>query len=97
MLSFGDENPECKRCGHRLESNHETQCPRCQFSPRQRGLQVGLGLLMLVVVLMTVVVLVPEIGGLLLPFVALSFLLSLLTVLASFLVTPSRFGSLFLW
>jgi len=90
-----DENTECKRCGYELNSKRDT-CPRCQFSPRARGLRVALVFLLGVVVAMTVAMFVPSLGPVLLGLAALSFLLTLLTFAVSFVATPYRFGTIFL-
>jgi len=85
----------CKRCEYELDGGEDI-CPRCQFSPRAKGLRISLGLLLAVVVSMTVLMFVPAIGPLLVHVAALSFLLSIAMFLVSFLATPHRFGSLFL-
>lgn len=95
MAPILDEDTECKRCGYELNAKRDT-CPRCQFSPRARGLRVALIFLLGVVVSMTVAMFVPSLGRVLLGLAALSFLLTLLTFFVSFVVTPYRFGNFFL-
>lgn len=95
MLPRRGRAPRCKQCGYELEGGADT-CPRCQFSPKDKGLRVSLALLMVVVVSVTIMMIIPAIGPLLLRLAALSFVLSLVVFLISFLATPSRFGSLFL-
>lgn len=95
MSLFRGGTSRCKRCEYELDGGEDT-CPRCQFSPRAKGLRVSLGLLLAVVVSMTVVMFVPSIGPFLIRVAALSFLLSVGTMFVSFLATPHRFGSLFL-
>jgi len=89
------DDPECKRCGFELDGSEDT-CPRCQFSPREKGLRVAMGFLLLMVILMTITMIVPQYGLWLVRFAAILFLLTLVTFFVSFLATPSRFGSLFL-
>lgn len=95
MLPIRGGIPHCKRCGYELEDGKEI-CPRCQFSPREKGLRVSLALLMVVVILVTLTMIVPSIGPLLIRLSALSFVLSVVVFVISFLATPYRFGSLFL-
>lgn len=90
--------PYCKRCGRELDGGEES-CPHCGFNPRSMGLRVSMVLLLIVVVSMTVatfaaslwVVIVPPLLGL----AAIAFVLSVLTFLAAFVVTPYRLGSIF--
>lgn len=96
MIPFTDGLPHCKRCGYEVESGRDT-CPRCQFSPRLKGLRVALALLMGVVGLMTAVVLLPVLSLLFVQLAGVAFLLALLTFTISFLATPYRFASPFLW
>lgn len=95
MVPGSDETPYCKRCDYELSNGGDT-CPKCQFSPRNRGLRVALGLLLVVVVSVSVMMVLPGIGRYLIPVAGLSFLLSILVFVVSFLATPYRFGSLFL-
>jgi len=95
MTPFGNETPYCKRCDYELANGRDT-CPKCQFSPRNRGLRVALGLLMVVVLGVSVMMVLPSVGRYLVPVVAVSFLLSVLAFVVSFVATPYRFGSLFL-
>ena len=95
MVSINRGMPTCKQCGYELESGTKT-CPRCRYQPKEKGLRVALGLLMIVVVSVTVMMIVPGIGPLLVRLAALSFLLSILVFLVSMFATPHRFGSLFL-
>lgn len=95
MSVFGDDVRHCKRCEYELDGG-ETTCPRCQFSPREKGLRIVLGLLIVVTLSVTAMMIVPIIGPLLVRIAGLSFLLALLVFLFSFLATPHRFGSLFL-
>lgn len=96
MGPFSGGVPHCKRCGSRIEGD-EDRCPHCGFSPRQMGLRISLTFVLVVVVSMMAVML-PLSTGLEPAFVgaaAVSFVLAALTLVASFLVTPYRFGSLF--
>jgi len=95
MLPIGGGQPHCKQCGYEIDGG-ETICPRCQYSPRQRGLRVALGLLLVLVVSMSILMVVPSFAGLLLGLAALSFVLAFLVVVVSFVATPHRLGSLFL-
>ena len=95
MVFTSDETPYCKRCEYELGGGRDT-CPKCQYSPKNEGLRVSLGMLLVVVVSMTVLMFVPSVGIYLLPVAGLAFLLSGLVLLVSFLATPYRFGSLFL-
>lgn len=95
MLPFRETNPRCKQCDYELDGG-ESICPRCQFSPRQRGLRVALGLLLAVVISMTILRILPVFGPILVRIAAIAFALSILVVFVSFFATPHRFGSLFL-
>lgn len=95
MGLLDDEAPYCKRCEHELERQRDT-CPRCQYSPKNEGLRVALGFLLVVVLSVSVMMILPNLGTLLVPVAALAFLLSLVTFAVSFLATPYRLGSLFL-
>lgn len=55
-----------------------------------------MGFFLIVVVLMTVTMFLPAIGPLLIRLAAVFFLFTLGTLLLSFVVTPHRFGSLFM-
>lgn len=88
--------PHCKQCGYEYEGSQDA-CPRCQFSPRSKGLRVSLGFLLGVVVMMTAVMVLPTYGILFVRIAAIAFLFSLVTLVVSFVATPYRFGSLFLW
>lgn len=88
--------PHCKRCGYELEDGQDT-CPRCQFSPKAKGLRVSLVFLLAVVVMMTGVMVLPAFGLLFVRLAAIAFLLSVLVLTISFVATPYRLGSLFLW
>lgn len=90
-----NDSPECKRCEFELDGSEDT-CPRCQFSPREKGLRVAMMFLMIVVVLMTITMMIPQYGLWLVRFAVISFFLTIVTFLVSFMATPSRFGSLFL-
>lgn len=96
MSPIGDGAPHCKRCEYELQGGEET-CPQCQYNPRLKGLRIAMGFLMLMVILMTITMVVPQGGVWLVRAAAVLFVLSLVTFFLSFLVTPSRFGSLFLW
>jgi len=96
MIPFTGGLPHCKRCGYEVESGRDT-CPRCQFSPKLKGLRVALAMLMVVVILMTVVMVSPIFSLLLVQVAGVAFLLALLTFVVSFLATPYRFASPFLW
>lgn len=95
MRPFGGGIPHCKRCGYELDGSEDT-CPRCQFSPREKGLRVSLGFLLIVVITMTVLMFLPQHASVLIQFAGLSFLLSLAALVVSFLATPYRLGWLFL-
>lgn len=95
MLPFRGGNLDCQRCGYGLQGG-ESVCPRCQYSPRQRGLRVALAFLMGVVISMTVVMFLPLLAPLLVGIAALSFVLCFGTIVISFLATPYRFGTVFL-
>ena len=98
MRPFGRGSVRCNRCGGELEGSEEG-CPTCGFNPRQQGLRVSLTLLLLVVVSMTVVTLTMPLSTALAPYLvglaAVSFALAVVTLLVSFLATPSRFSFLF--
>ena len=94
MLS--DNSPACKQCGRELEGDEDT-CPRCGFRPRKQGLRVSLGMLGAVVVLMSVTMIVPPLGPLLIRLAALSFLLAIVLFAVAFIVTPSRLSTPFAW
>ncbi len=86
----------CKRCGHEVESGSDT-CSSCYFNPKSKGLRVALALLMAVIVLMTAVLLLPFLSLLFVRLAGVAFGLALLVFVISFISTPYRFGSLFLW
>lgn len=98
MFPFADDAPHCNRCGGELDGGEEG-CPRCGFNPRQQGLRVSMALLLIVVVSMTVVMLTMPFSTTLAPYLvglaAVSFVLAVVTLLVSFLATPSRLGFLF--
>jgi len=95
MGLFDDETPYCRRCEYELQGRRDT-CPRCQFSPKNRGLRVALGFLLVVVVAMSVAMFVPGLGRILLVVAGLSFLSCVVSFAVSFVATPYRLGSLFL-
>lgn len=95
MGLFDDETPFCRRCEYEMDRQRDT-CPRCQYSPKNKGLRVSLGFILVIVVSMTVLMFVPSVGSVLLPVTALAFLFAVLTLVVSFLATPDRLGSLFL-
>lgn len=95
MLPIGGGQPHCKQCGYELDGG-ESICPRCQYSPRQRGLRVALGLILVVVVCMSIVIVLPWIGPLPIVVAGLSFVLAFVMLFVSFVATPYRLGSLFL-
>lgn len=86
---------DCQRCGYELQGG-ESVCPRCQYSPRQRGLKVSLSFLMALIILMSGAIIFPTIGPIAVGLAALSFILSFITFIISFLARPYRFGTLFL-
>ncbi len=88
--------PHCRRCGYEYQGKQDA-CPRCQFSPKAKGLRVSLAFLLGVVVLMTAVLFLPAYGILFVRLAAVAFLASVLTLVVSFVATPYRLGSLFLW
>ena len=98
MVPFTGGVPHCNRCGCELEGAEEG-CPRCGFNPRQMGLRVSMGFLLIVVCSMTAIVLsIPIWTGLaplLTGLAAVSFGLAVVTFLVSFFATPSRLGFLF--
>lgn len=95
MLPIGGGQPHCKQCGYEIDGGEST-CPRCQYSPRQRGLKLSLWLVMGVVICMSVLMMLPSLASVMIGLAALSFVLSLATVFVSFVATPYRLGSLFL-
>jgi len=90
-----DENTECKRCGFEVDGGRDT-CPRCQFSPREKGLRVALVFLLGVVVCMTLAMFVPSLGRWLVVLATLSFVMTIVVFAFSFVATPYRFASVFL-
>lgn len=92
-----DGQPVCKRCGYELDDANADTCPKCQFSPREKGLRVALSFLLVMIISMTILMVLPTIGSVLLPVALVSFALAFVTFIISFLATPSRLGSLFLW
>lgn len=96
MSPIGSGASNCKRCGHAVESGSDT-CPNCHFNPKAKGLRVALLLLLCVVLLMTAVLLLPFLSLLFVRLAGIAFALSMLVFAVSFVVTPYRFGSLFLW
>lgn len=86
----------CKRCGYEYEGKQDA-CPRCQFSPRAKGLRVSLTFLLVVVVMMSAAMVLPVYGLLFVRVAAVAFLATVLTLVISFVATPYRLGSLFLW
>ncbi len=94
-MPLRDVDRHCKRCEYELEGGEDI-CPRCQFSPREKGLRVALALLTAVIVSMSITVIFPGIGRLLVPVAGASFVLSFVALVVSFLATPHRFGSFFL-
>jgi len=96
MSPIGGGAPNCKRCGHEVESGRDS-CPNCYFNPKSKGLRVALLLLLCVIVLMTAVVLLPVLSLLFVRLAGVAFALSMLVFAVSFVATPYRFGSLFLW
>jgi predicted nucleic acid-binding Zn ribbon protein len=95
MLPIGGGQPHCKQCGYEINRG-ESICPQCQYSPRQRGLRVSLWLLMIVVIAISVLMVVPSIGRVVVAVAGLSFALAFVMLFVSFLATPYRLGSLFL-
>lgn len=95
LPNFGG-TPHCRRCGYEYEGTQDA-CPRCQFNPKAKGLRIALGFLMAMVILMTAVMLLPVYSILFVRLAVVAFLLSLVTMVVSFLATPHRLGSLFLW
>lgn len=71
-------------------------CPRCQYSPKAKGLRVALGLLLLMVLAITAMMIVPQAGFILIPVAGVSFLLTFVVLVLSFAATPHRLGRLFL-
>jgi DNA-directed RNA polymerase subunit RPC12/RpoP len=96
MVSIPDRTLDCQRCGYKLEGGERT-CPNCGFKPKEAGLRVAMGFLMLVVVSMTFTMLVPSLGPLLVRLAAVSFLLTFGTFVLAFVARPYRLGSLFVW
>ena len=96
MIPFVGGPLHCKRCGHEVERGRDT-CRACDYSPKSKGLRVALSLLLVVVVLMTVVMVVPVYQLLLIRLAAIAFVVTVVILVISFLATPHRLGSLFLW
>lgn len=95
MIPTSGDHTYCKRCGFDLEPGKET-CPECHYNPKEKGLRVSMGFLMVVVVAMTITMMVPRFGPVLVVIAGLSFLLSFVTFFVSFVATPHRLGRLFL-
>lgn len=89
-----NRNPHCKRCGYDLDGG-EISCPECSFRPREKGLKISMAFLMGVVIFMTVTMVMPRFGPILIRFAGLSFLASLVAFAIAFTATPYRFGSVF--
>lgn len=94
MTLFGDTSYRCKRCQYEIEGGTDT-CPQCQFNPKEKGLRVALLLLLLVVLAITAMMIVPQAGSILIPVAAVSFLLTVVVLVLSFVATPHRLGRLF--
>jgi predicted nucleic acid-binding Zn ribbon protein len=88
----------CKRCGHELDGGEEF-CPSCRYNPRERGLRVVMGLILVAAVSMMVLTLppipIPIPGRLLVLLAGLCFLLALVVLALSYVATPHRLGRLF--
>lgn len=95
MSLFGDARRRCKRCHNEIERGAET-CPRCHYSPKEKGLRVALVLLLLMVLVVTAMMIVPQAGSILIPIAGASFLLAVVVLVLSFAATPHRLGRLFL-
>lgn len=95
MIPFGDGKPHCKQCGYELDGRVGT-CPRCQYRPQEKGFRVALGFLLVVVVMISVMMVLPSYGPILILIAGLAFLLSFVMLVVSFIATPSRLGGLFL-
>lgn len=100
MYPFESRDARCTRCAYELEGGEEG-CPGCGFNPRQQGLRVSMGLLLVVVGSMTILTLTMTVWTGLEPYLAglaaVSFGLAIVTFVVSVLATPSRFGFLFTW
>jgi flagellar biosynthesis component FlhA len=96
MIPFVGGTPHCKRCGYEVERGRET-CRACDYNPKSKALRVALSLLVVVVVSMSVVMMVPIYQLLVIRLAAIAFVLTVVVLLLSFLVTPHRLGRLFLW
>ncbi|AXR80506.1 hypothetical protein [Natrarchaeobaculum sulfurireducens] len=100
MRPFHGRTRHCKRCKCELEGGEEG-CPQCGFNPRQTGLRVSMGLLLVVVVSMTVLTFPAAFWTGLEPFLlglaVISFGLAVLLFLFSFLATPYRLSTVFAW
>jgi len=94
MLS--DNSPACKHCGCELEGDEDT-CPQCGFRPQKQGLRVSLGMVGAIVVLMSVTMVFPPLGPLLIRLAALCFLLALVLFVVAFVATPSRLSTPLAW
>lgn len=95
MPLFGDAGHRCKRCHYEIEAGVDT-CPRCQYSPKAKGLRVALVLLLVMVLAVTAMMIVPRAGRILIPVAGVSFLLTFVVLVISFAATPHRLGRLFL-
>lgn len=95
MIPTTRDQPHCKRCDFELDPGKET-CPECHYNPREKGIRLSMGFLLIVVVAMTITMLAPGFGPVLIVIAGLAFVLSFATFLLSFLVTPHRLGRLFL-
>lgn len=93
MRPIAGRSSRCERCGYELEGD-EAGCPGCGFNPRQTGMRVSMGCLLVVVCSMTALS-SPVLAGLapiLLAVAAVSFGLAVATFVLSMLATPARLG-----
>lgn len=91
--------PHCKRCKVELEGD-EQACPRCGFEPRETGFRLsGFGMLVLIGSMIGAqisLVTLPGVSIYFLLLAVLGFVFALSMFLLSLLVTPYRFGGLFI-
>lgn len=98
MVSTDDTGPRCHNCGGSV-SGSEAVCPHCQFDPRDSGLRIAIGLLIgavtAIALAMASISIAPTAGTYLVVGGFLLLALAGIAFLLAFLVTPSRFSTLF--
>lgn len=89
----------CKRCQSTLTEAQEV-CPTCDYHPKQRGLRLALGCLLIMVFAMIgaqlSLLVSPVLGLVLVGAAGVAFLASFALFFLSMVATPHRFGALFL-